>query len=87
MKLVKGKLKGIRNMNELIEALKRVNSKIDYENETGLITNKIIDSIDMTSILAELEETFDIEIDMEYLVPENFDSVQAMWDMIQELKD
>ncbi len=74
-------------MNELIEALKRVNSKIDYENETGLITNKIIDSIDMTSILAELEETFDIEIDMEYLVPENFDSVQAMWDMIQELKD
>ena len=74
-------------MNELIEALKRVNSKIDYENETGLITNKIIDSIDMTSILAELEETFDIEIDMEYLVPENFDSVQAMWDMIQELQD
>ena len=53
-------------MNELIEALKRVNPKIDYENETGLITNKIIDSIDMTSILAELEETFDIEIDMEY---------------------
>ena len=57
-------------MNELIEALKRVNSKIDYENEKGLITNKIIDSIDMTSILAELEETFDIEIDMEYIVPE-----------------
>lgn len=74
-------------MNELIEALKRVNPKIDYENETGLITDKIIDSIDMTSILAELEETFDIEIDMEYLIPENFDSVQAMWDMIQELRD
>ena len=74
-------------MNELIEALKRVNSKIDYENEKGLITNKIIDSIDMTSILAELEETFDIEIDMEYIVPENFDSVEAMWAMIQELMD
>lgn len=74
-------------MNELIEALKRVNSNIDYENETGLITNKIIDSIDMTSILAELEETFDIEIDMEYIVPENFDSVEAMWDMVQELMD
>lgn len=74
-------------MNELIEALKRVNSKIDYENEKGLITNKIIDSIDMTSILAELEETFDIEIDMEYIVPENFDSVEAMWEMVQELMD
>ena len=74
-------------MNELIEALKRVNPKIDYENETGLVSNKIIDSIDMTSILAELEETFDIEIDMEYIVPENFDSVQALWDMIQERRD
>ena len=74
-------------MNELIEALKRVNPKIDYENETALITDKVIDSIDMTSILAELEETFDIEIDMEYIVPENFDSVEAMWDMIQELMD
>lgn len=74
-------------MNELIEALKRVNPRIDYANETGLITNKIIDSIDMTSILAELEETFDIEIDMEYIVPENFDTVEAMWDMVQELMD
>lgn len=74
-------------MNELIEALKRVNPKIDYENEKKLVSDKIIDSIDMTSILAELEETFDIEIDMEYIVPENFDSVEAMWDMIQELKD
>lgn len=74
-------------MNELIAALKRVNSKIDYENEKRLISDKVIDSIDMTSILAELEETFDIEIDMEYIVPENFDSVEAMWDMIQELRD
>ncbi len=74
-------------MNELIEALKRVNPRIDYEHETGLVTNKIIDSIDMTSILAELEETFDIEIDMEYIVPENFDTVEAMWNMVRELMD
>lgn len=74
-------------MNELIAALKRVNPKIDYEHEKRLVSGKIIDSIDMTSILAELEETFDIEIDMEYIVPENFDSVEAMWDMIQELTD
>lgn len=74
-------------MEELLEALNRVNSKIDYENEKSLVTDKIIDSIDMTSILAELEDTFDIEIDMEYIVPENFDSVEAMWEMIQELQD
>ena len=74
-------------MEELLEALKRANSKIDYEGSDKLITDKIIDSIDLTSILAELEETFDIEIDMEYIVPENFDSVEAMWEMVQELMD
>ena len=72
-------------MEKLIEALKRVNPDIDYENEKALITGKVIDSIDMTSILAEIEDTFDIEIDMEYIVPQNFDSVEAMWDMIQEI--
>lgn len=72
-------------MDKLIEALKRVNPDIDYQNEKALITGKVIDSIDMTSILAEIEDTFDIEIDMEYIVPQNFDSVEAMWDMIQEI--
>ena len=72
-------------MEELLEALKRANSKIDYMSSDKLVTDKIIDSIDMTSILSELEDTFDIEIDMEYIVPENFDSVEAMWNMVQEL--
>ena len=74
-------------MEELLEALKRANSKIDYMSSDKLVTDKIIDSIDMTSILSELEDTFDIEIDMEYIVPENFDSVEAMWNMVQELLD
>ena len=74
-------------MEKLLEALKRANSKIDYLSSDKLVTDKIIDSIDMTAILAKLEETFDIEIDMEYIVPENFDSVDAMWEMVQELMD
>ena len=74
-------------MEELLAALKRVNPNIDYEGRDDLYTGKVIDSIDMTSILAELEDTFDIEISMEYLVPENFDSVEAMWNMVQELMD
>ncbi|MBP3326053.1 MAG: acyl carrier protein [Coprococcus sp.] len=74
-------------MEELLEALKRANSKVDWMTDKKLYTDKVIDSIDMTSILAELEETFDIEIDMEYIVPANFDSVDAMWKMVQELMD
>ena len=75
-------------MDKLLEALKRVNPNIDYtDTSTKLYTDKVIDSIDMTSILTELEDTFDIEIGMEYIVPENFDSLEAMWEMVQELMD
>lgn len=74
-------------MEELLEVLNRVNPKIDYANEKNLMSGKVIDSIDMTAILAELEEAFDIEIDMEYIAPQYFDTVEAMWEMIQELRD
>lgn len=74
-------------MEKLLEALKRANAKVDFLSSNKLVTDKVIDSIDITSILAELEDTFDIEIDMEYIVPENFDSVDAMWEMVQELMD
>jgi acyl carrier protein len=38
-------------------------------------------------MIAEIEDTFDIEIDMEYMTNENFDTVEAMWNMIQELQE
>ncbi len=74
-------------MEQLLEILHRINPDVDFENSKKLVTDKLIDSIDITSLLAELEETFDIEIDMEYVTPENLDSVEAMWNMIQELMD
>jgi acyl carrier protein len=75
------------SMNELIELLKSVNDKIDYANEKSLVTGKVLDSIDITSIIVELEDHYDIEITMEYMENENFDSVEAMLKMIEELQD
>lgn len=74
-------------MKELLEILNNIQPGIDFANAQGIITNKLIDSIDISSMIAEIEDTFDIEIDMEYMVNENFDTVEAMWNMIQELQD
>ncbi len=74
-------------MEELLELLKRVVEKdIDWENETALFTDGLIDSIDLTEIISELEDNYDIEITMESMVPENFNSVQAMYNMIEDLR-
>lgn len=73
-------------MKELVKTLQSVVEKdIDWENETDLLTKGLIDSIDLAEIISELEDVYDIEITMDSMVPENFNSVQAMYNMIEEL--
>lgn len=74
-------------MNELLELLKKINDKVDFENEKHLVTDHVLDSIDITSMISEIEDHFDIKITMEYMANENFDSAESMWKMIQELQN
>ncbi|MCR5628377.1 MULTISPECIES: phosphopantetheine-binding protein [Eubacterium] len=74
-------------MEELIKLLSETIEGVDFENEDRLMTDKVISSIDLTEIIAEIEDHYDIEIDMEYMIPENFESAQAMLNMIEELQD
>lgn len=74
-------------MEELIKLLSETIEGVDFENEDRLMTDKVISSIDLTEIIAEIEDYYDIEIDMEYMIPENFESAQAMLNMIEELQD
>lgn len=74
-------------MEELIKLLSETIEGVDFENEERLMTDKVISSIDLTEIIAEIEDHYDIEIDMEYMVPENFESAKAMLNMIEELQD
>ncbi|MGN0383860.1 MAG: acyl carrier protein [Eubacterium sp.] len=74
-------------MEELLEMLSEVVEGVDFKNEQHLMTDGKLSSIDVTEIIAEIEDKYDIEIDMEYMVPENFESITTMWNMIQELLD
>jgi len=74
-------------MEEIISILNNLKTGVDFENETAIVTGKILDSIDITSLIAALEDTFGIEIGMEYMENSNFDSAEAIWDMVQELQE
>ncbi len=74
-------------MEKIIEILNSLKSGVDFMNEKNLVTGKVLDSIEITSLIASLEDEFDIEIGMEYMENANFDSVEAMWDMVQEILD
>ena len=74
-------------MDELMEILEDIDPTIDYEHEDKLIDNKVLDSLQIVTLVSAISDTFDINISPKYLEPVNFNSVSAMWNMIQEIQD
>ena len=74
-------------MEELIAILEDIQPDIDYANTTDLIDGHLLDSLSIISLIAELEDEFDVTIPAVEIVPKNFNSAQAMWDMIQRLQE
>lgn len=73
-------------MNELIEILEEIVPGVDFENCTTLIDDQILDSFGILQLVSEIEDAFDVEIAPSELVAENFNSANALWNMITRLK-
>ena len=73
-------------MEELLEILKSIRPDVDFENETELIDEGILDSFDVVSIISEIDDKFDVQIRINELDPENFNSAKAIYNLIQNLK-
>lgn len=74
-------------MEKLLEILKGIRPDVDFENETALIDDGVLDSFDVVSIISELDDEFDVQIRITELDPDNFNSAEAIWKLIQQLKD
>ncbi len=73
-------------MDELLQILSEIKPDVDFNNETGLIDNAILDSFDIVQLIQELKDTFDIEISPAEIIPDNFNSAQAIWNMVERLQ-
>ncbi|MBP5164822.1 MAG: acyl carrier protein [Lachnospiraceae bacterium] len=71
---------------KLLEILNNVNDGVEYEEETSLIDDHLIDSFGLITIVAEIEAEFDVKITPTDMLPENFNSVDAMLQMIERKK-
>ncbi|MCR4754439.1 MAG: acyl carrier protein [Lachnospiraceae bacterium] len=74
-------------MEELIRILEEVRPDLDFETEKSLIDGGILDSFDIITIVGEFNDAFDIEINVADLLPENFNSAEAMWELVTKLKN
>lgn len=74
-------------MDSLLEILQDLHPEVDFETCDTLVDDKIIDSFDIVSIISEINEEFDVVIPAEEIIPENFNSAEALYDLIQRLAD
>ncbi|MBQ3461174.1 MAG: acyl carrier protein [Solobacterium sp.] len=74
-------------MEELLEVLQDIKDDVDFETCTTLIDDHILDSFDILQLISSLNDTFDISIPASEIVPENFNSAEALWKMVQKLQE
>ena len=74
-------------MEDLLEILRDLHPDIDFEKEEGLIDDGILDSFDIVTLISEIGENFDVTISAEHIIPENFNSAQAICALIEKLEN
>ncbi|MBP3892767.1 MAG: acyl carrier protein [Atopobiaceae bacterium] len=73
--------------DQIIEILEDINPDVDYDTCTTLIDDRHIESLGMVSLVAELEDEFDITIPAVEVVAENFNSVDAITALVERLAE
>ena len=74
-------------MEKLIEILKELHDDVDFMAEEGLVDDGILDSLDIVSLVTEIDSEFDVRIPPEEIIPENFNSASALWALIERLDE
>ena len=74
-------------MEKLIQILEDLNPEVDYDTCTNLIDGHYLDSLAILSLVAEIEEEFDVVIPTVEIIPDNFNSAKSLWSLIEKLKE
>lgn len=74
-------------MEELLKILNGLHSDVDFEAQENLIDDMILDSLDIVSLITEINDVFDVVITAKDITPANFNSVKALYALIQKLED
>lgn len=74
-------------MEALLEILENLHPEVDFAACTTLVDDRIIDSFDIVTIISEINDEYDVVIPAEEIIPENFNSAQALYDLIVRLED
>ncbi len=74
-------------MEKLIKILENIKPGVDFNKEHNLISDGILTSFDIVTLIANLTEEFDIEITVKDIVPENFESIEAIKKLVDSKEE
>ena len=74
-------------MEELLEILEELHPDVDFTSATDLVKDGILDSLDIISLISEIDDRFDVAIPPEEILPENFNSAKALYALICRLEE
>ena len=78
---------GRKTMEELLKLLNELHDDVDFETEEALVDDGIIDSLDIVTLITEINDRFDVSIPPEEIIPDNFNSAKALWALICSLDE
>lgn len=73
-------------MEKLLEILSDINPDVDFTKEKNLVEDGLLDSLSIVMLVSDLREAYDVEITPVDIVPENFRSAEAIYNMITRLQ-
>jgi D-alanine--poly(phosphoribitol) ligase subunit 2 len=73
-------------MEELLKLLQEIRPDVDFDHTERLIDDQVLDSFDIVTLVGEMNDRFNIQIGVEHLLPENFNSVAAMLKLVEKLQ-
>ena len=74
-------------MEELLEILSERHPEVDFETTEDLIDDGILDSLDLVTLITEINDRLDVSIPPEEIIPENFNSAKALFELIEKLDE
>ena len=70
-------------MEKLIKLLAEIRPDLDFAAETKLVSDGLLDSFDIVAIVSDINDAYGTSIGVTELLPENFDSAEAIYELIQ----
>ena len=74
-------------MDKIKEILEGIRPDVDFDSDALLVTDGVLDSVDIIALVAELSDEYDIKIKPAHLIPSNFDSISAIWELVEKLEE